>query len=645
MSDGSVSYLRRGKDSFQQHLAGSYCERDLRDTTPHHALLVLPWNTCEVEGVATHTLKRFRSASPPAQRPALVPCTTSPSSHDMGSLRGRPRQRSFSDELAPEDEAEELLPGVFGMLTTRERHLLDIFLTHVNSFLPLVTEDILALPLLHEISGGDAPLGAAALDWQRAHARTALVWGCIANGAVMENDGAVMEYSRRSQSFLKECFDAPCTEAVSAHLAVSLFWGQFGENEKRKRYAQFAEMVMQEIEDVPPDLVSVLNYLKARPNIITQFASYWRAAIMCASDCAGADSSSAAAAGDPFSPHGHHRHAPRGGVPDPHAAAAAADDPHAPRRQVLDTLAFCLAALWRARTCSLVAGRPCAAVATLGPVAVIVAARPAAAAHALPWHAAHVAAAALHQRGHAAQYAQLRAALLPFQGKLPFTRASCPLPALPDDAAALDPRAWPPLCTRGAACRSVPCRLLARVWAAPASDDSDSDSSVPALQLPLKRQQSQQHGGAATPPAAAAAAAQWPLDALFGGGSVPSVAAAAACDSPGLSPTSTRSLTSGDDGGGGAAAGLWSSSSSSERYAQNSLESPSAAEFGAAAAAPSPAAAAASRLQRPPSPLPQRVAVSAAQQRAQYELCEAAALKRPAQRQRTLYLPFMGADI
>lgn len=62
--------------------------------------------------------------------------------------------------------------------------------------------------------------------------------------------------------FLKECFDAPCAEAASAHLAVSLFWGQFGENDKRKRYAQLAEMVMHELEEVPAELTAILNYLK-----------------------------------------------------------------------------------------------------------------------------------------------------------------------------------------------------------------------------------------------------------------------------------------------------------------------------------------------------------------------------------------------
>lgn len=95
-----------------------------------------------------------------------------------------------------DDEQQEQMLGVAAYLSPRERQLLDLFLTHVNCFLPLVTADILLLPTLRE-TNGDGLQGGAALEWQRAHARTALIWGCIANGAIMENDPAVLDYSQR----------------------------------------------------------------------------------------------------------------------------------------------------------------------------------------------------------------------------------------------------------------------------------------------------------------------------------------------------------------------------------------------------------------------------------------------------------------
>jgi hypothetical protein len=67
---------------------------------------------------------------------------------------------------------------------------------------------------------------------------------------------------------LKECFDAPCTESASAHLILGVCWSQLGDQAKRHRFLQFADMISRELHTLPADFVIVLELLRVSASLV-----------------------------------------------------------------------------------------------------------------------------------------------------------------------------------------------------------------------------------------------------------------------------------------------------------------------------------------------------------------------------------------
>eukprot|EP00953_Heterococcus_sp_UTEX-ZZ885_P009253 5471-Heterococcus_DN1.PRE.4 len=80
-------------------------------------------------------------------------------------------------------------------LTDREHALVQTFLKDMNAFLPLVELSVLkdaVTPLPPAFLRCASPI-----DLARHHARTAVLWGAVAMGAIMEYDGVALQYMQR----------------------------------------------------------------------------------------------------------------------------------------------------------------------------------------------------------------------------------------------------------------------------------------------------------------------------------------------------------------------------------------------------------------------------------------------------------------
>jgi hypothetical protein len=99
-------------------------------------------------------------------------------------------------------DSTDISEGVWAGLDQQERRWLRHFLVHVNEFLPLLSEEVLRHTLVANSAAAphhccSSPECNDDGDWRRAHARTALVWACVATGALIGGDTALLDYSSR----------------------------------------------------------------------------------------------------------------------------------------------------------------------------------------------------------------------------------------------------------------------------------------------------------------------------------------------------------------------------------------------------------------------------------------------------------------
>eukprot|EP00612_Vaucheria_litorea_P000095 CAMPEP_0171452674 /NCGR_PEP_ID=MMETSP0945-20130129/687_1 /TAXON_ID=109269 /ORGANISM="Vaucheria litorea, Strain CCMP2940" /LENGTH=405 /DNA_ID=CAMNT_0011977387 /DNA_START=143 /DNA_END=1361 /DNA_ORIENTATION=+ len=149
-------------------------------------------------------------------------------------------------------------PQPSSLFGKKEKTFFQNYFKTLNSFLPIVTDDFISHLEKEMILVSEATQARS----QVSCASNALLWGTVAVGALLEGDRSALEYVTRCQHFFKHCFDFPSIETLRVHIVLCVFWGQLGDNKKQKRYYNFAEPIVHELNNVPTSLLSCLDFVK-----------------------------------------------------------------------------------------------------------------------------------------------------------------------------------------------------------------------------------------------------------------------------------------------------------------------------------------------------------------------------------------------
>lgn len=137
-------------------------------------------------------------------------------------------------------------------IATRELSYMDVYDKLVGTFLPMIPNQFL--------KNGLYVLPTSQVD-AVGHGNRAATWAATAMGAVLCGDPIAEDYFNVAHAHLRECFDAPHLEVLSAHIAMCQLAFAIGKKAQFITYAGFADVLAAELKDVlSPELTACMSH-------------------------------------------------------------------------------------------------------------------------------------------------------------------------------------------------------------------------------------------------------------------------------------------------------------------------------------------------------------------------------------------------